>query len=107
MKFLLAVVLSAMSLTVVANEVYECEFAGPNYKLSFQDNGQITLSNNFKSYECKKGYVNLPGTEAQLSVLNCVSSNEKVMFYANENADGDIVLDRDLLFSKDVLCKKK
>lgn len=107
MKFLLAVILSAMSLTVVANEVYECEFPGPNYDLSFQDSGLITLSNNFKSYKCKKGYVNLPGTEAQLSVLNCVSSNEKVMFYANENAKGDIILGRDFIFSKDVLCKKK
>lgn len=107
MKFLLAVILSAMSLTVVANDVYECEFAGPNYDLSFQDNGVITLSNNLKTYECKKGHVNLPGTEAELSVLNCVSSNGKVMFYANENADGNIVLGRDLIFSKDILCKKK
>jgi hypothetical protein len=107
MKILLSLVLSVMSLTVLANESYECDFTGPNYILTFQDNGSITLSNNFKNFECKKGYVNLPGTEAQLSVLNCQSGSSKEMFYANENANGDIVLARDLIFSKDIICKKE
>lgn len=107
MKLLLALVLGVMSFTVMASEDYECEFAGPNYILSFHQNDTITLSNNLKNYKCKKGRVNLPGTEAELSVLNCLSKNEKVMFYINENAEGDIVLGRDFIFSKDILCKKK
>jgi len=107
MKFLLALVLSAMSLTVLANENYECDFVGPNYDLVIKEDGAITLSNYLNSYQCSKGYVNLPGTEAELSVLNCGSGNGSVMFYANENADGDIVLSKGLVFSKNILCKKK
>ena len=107
MKFLLAIILSTMSLTVLANENYECEFFGPNYNLSISENGGITLSNSFNTYTCKKGYVNLPGTEVELSVLNCGSGNGSEMFYAHENSDGDIVLSRGLIFSKDILCKKK
>lgn len=106
MKILLALILTSLSLTVAANENFECEFVGPNYNLSIQDSGAITLSNSFKTYECKKGYVNLPGTEATLSVLNCSSKNEKISFYANENSDGDIILSKGLVFSRDILCKK-
>ena len=107
MKFLFAIVLSAMSLTVLANDNYECEFFGPNYNLSISENGAITLSNDFSTYSCKKGFVNLPGTEAELSVLNCGSGNGSVMYYAYEKGDGDIVLSRGLVLSKDILCKKK
>jgi hypothetical protein len=107
MKFLLTLVLSVMSLTVFASQTFDCDFIGPNYKLSFQKNGSITLANKFKIFECKKGYVYFPGTEIELSVLNCLSGREKVMFYANENADGDIILGRDIIFSKDILCNKE
>lgn len=107
MKFLLALVLSAMSLTVVANESYDCDFFGPNYILTIQENGSITLSNNLNTTTCQKGFVNLPGTEAELSVLNCGSGSGKTTYYTYENSDGDIVLSRGLVFSNDVLCKKR
>lgn len=106
MKLLLVLILSMPCMAFAASENFECEFVGPNYNLSIQANGVITLSNNFKSYECKKGYVNLPGTEAQLSVLNCSGQNRKISFFANENAEGDIILSEGLLFSKDIVCKK-
>lgn len=106
MKFLIALVAATFTLSVYANENYECEFLGPNYNLNIQEDGSITLSNKFKSYECKKGYVNLPGTEAILSKIFCVSQNDSVSYFANENADGNIVLSKELLFSRDILCKK-
>lgn len=106
MKFLFAMFLVSASLTAVANENFECEFLGPNYYLSFQDNGSITLSNAFKTFECKKGVVNFPGTVVELSVLNCANSFEKVTYYAAENGHGDIVLSKGLVLSKDILCHK-
>ena len=106
MKFLLLVLFSIPCLSFASSENFECEFVGPNYNLAIHDNGAIILSNSFKSYECKKGYVNLPGTEAQLSVLNCSGQNRKISFFANENAEGDIILSKGILFSKDIVCKK-
>lgn len=107
MKYLSALFLCALSVTASANETFECDFTGPNYILSFENNGSITLSNSFKTYECSKGFVNLPGTEAELSVLNCGSGSGKQVFYANENGNGDIVLSKGLVFSKDIICKKQ
>lgn len=106
MKFLLVLIAATFTLSTYANENYECEFFGPNYNLNIQEDGSMTLSNKFKSYECKKGYVNLPGTEAILSKIFCVSKTDSVSYFANENADGNIVLAKDLIFSRDILCKK-
>lgn len=106
MKILAALIAITFTFTVYASDNYDCEFIGPNYNLNIQDNGAMTLSNKFKSYECKKGYVNLPGTEAILLKIFCVSPNSSVSYYAYENTDGDIVLSKELLFSRDILCKK-
>lgn len=106
MKILVALIAATFTLSVYANENYECEFIGPNYNLNIQEDGSITLSNKFKSYECKKGYVNLPGTEAILSKIFCISQSGSVSYFANENADGNIVLSKELLFSRDILCKR-
>jgi hypothetical protein len=106
MKFLLTVLFIATSFNLFAASTYECEFLGPNYFLTIDDNEVITLKNNFKSYNCEKGFVNFPGTELELRVLNCANRNEKVTYYFAEMND-DIILSKSLGTSKDITCKKK
>ena len=105
MKFLLAFLFVTTSFNLFAASTYECEFLGPNYLLTINDNEVITLKNNFKSFNCKKGLVNFPGTELDLRVLNCANRNEKVTFYFAEMND-EIILSKSLGTSKDITCNK-
>jgi hypothetical protein len=104
MKFLCAFVLIVTCFSVSAKESYECDFFGPNYFLNIDDNQAITLSNNFSTYQCEKGFVNLPGTELELNTINCTSQHDKVTLYFTKYND-DIILSKNLVFSKDITCK--
>ena len=106
MKIISALVLLTISIAVSAKEIYNCDFVGPNFILSIDENDSITLGNSFKTYDCERGYVNLPGTVVELDVLNCRSKKEKTTFYFAQIND-DIILSRDLVLSKDIKCKRQ
>lgn len=107
MKFLIASFLIFVSFTASSSESYECDFFGPNYTLSIDDNQVITLKNNFKTYLCEKGRVNFPGTELELNVFNCTSKNEKKTFFYAILSENEIILSKDLGITKDISCLKK
>lgn len=106
MKIFLAALLLVISLPTFANESFDCDFWGPNLILSIDQNDNITLKNSFKAYSCQKGFVNFPGTEVELRVLNCSSKTDKAVYYYAESAEGNILLSKNLGITKDVVCKK-
>lgn len=108
MKILLALFLIISSSTLIAKENYECEVFGPNYKLTINDNGEITLANSFKSYTCQKGRESLPlpGADIELNVLKCKSRSSEVDFYYATDDNGNIILSRNIGTSQDILCSK-
>ena len=105
MKIISVLILLTISTSLTAKEIYNCDFVGPNFILSIEDNDSITLENRFKTYHCERGYVNLPGTVVELDVLNCLSKNEKTTFYF-ARINEEIILSRDLVLSKDIRCKR-
>lgn len=94
------------SFSSFAASVYECEFFGPNYFLTLNDDSSITLQNNFKSFSCVKGVTNFPGTELDLKVLNCSSGSDKISFYYADYLENQIILSKNLVLSKDIVCRK-
>lgn len=106
MKLFLGAFLILTSLTAAASESYECDFRGPNYLLTIENSKEITLKNNFKSFHCEKGFTHLPGTEVELALLNCSSNSEKISFYFAALSDDEIILSKNLVFSRDISCKK-
>lgn len=108
MKLFLGTFLMLSSLSAWASESYECEFRGPNYLLTIENGKEITLKNNFKSYHCEKGFTHLPGTEVELTLLNCSnnSTSEKISFYFAVLSDDEIILSKNLVLSRDISCKK-
>lgn len=105
MKHLMLVCLLFGSVQAFADEVYECNFTGPNYFLTFHDDESITLKNSYKAYDCLKGYEDFPGSEMGLSVFNCQNKKEKVRFYYGI-IDDTIYLSKSLIGSKNIACKK-
>lgn len=105
MKIISVLVLLTISTSITAKEIYNCDFMGPNFILSFEENDSITLGNSFKTYNCERGYVNLPGTVVELDVLNCISKNEKASFYF-ARLNEDIILSKNLVLSKDIKCTR-
>jgi hypothetical protein len=95
-----------ISTTAFASEVYNCEFTGPNYLLTFHDNSSITLSNQFKSYTCQKSYENFPGTELEMTTLVCKSGSDQQQFYFTVMNEDQIILSKGFVFSKDITCSK-
>ncbi len=108
MKTIIALFLIISSSALLAKENYECEVFGPNYKLTINDDGAITLANALKSYTCQKGRESLPlpGADIELNVLRCESSFSKVDFYYAVKDDGNIILSRNIGTSQDILCSK-
>lgn len=108
MKTLFALFLIISSSTLLANENYECEVFGPNYKLSIDNNGVITLANAFKAYNCQKGResVPFPGAEIELNVLKCIGHNSKIDFFYATTDNGNIILSKNIGTSQDILCSK-
>lgn len=107
MKTFIALFLILFSSVVMSEEVYECDFSGPNYLLTFHNNDSITLSNNFKVYNCFKGYENFPGTQVDLTVLDCTSNRDHQRFYFAVMSENQIILSKGFVFSKDISCLKK
>lgn len=103
MKKLLAATLFLASSMSMANSVYQCEFLGPNYDLTFFDDGQITLANSSKKFQCEFGTENFPGTEVELAKLNCQSGNQERSFYYSE-INTKIYLSTGFVLSSDVEC---
>lgn len=107
MKTLILVTLSLLTFNTFANEVYKCDFTGPDYVLTFHDNEMITLQNSFKSYNCEKGFENFPGTEIDLHTLLCGPTKGGLKFYITQYSDNEIILSRNVIFAKDISCKKQ
>jgi hypothetical protein len=107
MKIIAITIFSLLSFSSFANSSFECEFVGPNYILTIEENDEITLGNSFKTYKCTRDFVNFPGTEIELKVLNCKSKNEVRIFYYAEKDNGDVILSKDLGVTKDVNCQKR
>lgn len=103
MKKLLAATLFLLSSMTLAGSVYHCEFLGPNYDLTFFDDGQITLANNAKKFQCEFGTENFPGTEVELTKLNCQSGTQKRSYYFSE-INTKIYLSTGFVLSNDVEC---
>ncbi len=101
-KLLLAVLFLSNSLTM-ASAVYHCEFLGPNFDLTFHDDDSITLSNKTKKFQCEFGTENFPGTEVELTKLNCQSGAQKRSFYYSE-MNSKIYLSTGFVRSNDVEC---
>lgn len=106
MKSLAFLALLTLSFATQAASVYECEFTGPNYLLTINDDQSITLENNFKSYSCSKGTTNFPGTVLELKVLNCSSGRQQISFFYADYLENTIFLSKNLALSKDIVCKK-
>lgn len=103
MKKLLLVTLLLSSSMTFASEVYHCEFLGPNFDLTFHDDDSITLSNKTKKFQCEFGTENFPGTEVELTKLNCQSGAQKKSFYYSE-MNSKIYLSTGFVLSNDVEC---
>ncbi len=97
----------SISTLTFANEVYDCEFTGPNYLLTFHENSSITLTNKFKSYTCHKSYENFPETELEMTTLVCKSGSDQQQFYFTVMSEEQIILSKGFVFSKDITCSKK
>lgn len=106
MKFLALAAFMAISFATHAASVYECEFTGPNYLLTVNDDNSVTLQNIFNKYDCTKGTTNFPGTELDLKVLNCSSGRQQVSFYYADYSENKIFLSRNFALSKDIECNK-
>ncbi len=89
-----------------ATEVYNCDFFGPDYKLVIDDEGQISLENSLTKFECSKYYEPFPGTEVDLTKILCQSGSKKMSFYYTQYSENEIILSKNLVFSKDISCKK-
>jgi hypothetical protein len=89
-----------------ANEVYNCEVAGPNLLLTFENDSTINLKNNFKNYDCEIHYTTFPGTEIEMKMLVCSNQFSKLDFYLTQYSETQIILSRNVVFSKDISCTK-
>ncbi|MBY0414158.1 MAG: hypothetical protein K2Q18_08330 [Bdellovibrionales bacterium] len=106
MNHLIAIALLIASSQIFASEKFDCDFAGPNYLLSIEENGSITLQNSFKSFACTKGTTSLPGTEVDLNIFNCVAKNDKVIYFYGYDGSGDLFLSKSFISSNDIHCKR-
>lgn len=105
MKKLTLLLSLMLSLSAFAERKYVCDFKGPNAVLTIQEDNHITLEAQMRIYECQFGTTTFPGTEVDMKVINCQSENTHVMYYYTE-LNGDVILSRGLVWSKDVRCRR-
>lgn len=105
MKNVILFVFLMMPLSVFAERKYTCDFKGPNAVLTIQNDQHITLESQTRIYECQFGTTTFPGTEVDMKVINCQSGNTHVMYYYTE-LNGDVILSRGFVWTKDVLCRR-
>lgn len=96
----------AFSFNLMANEIYKCDFFGPNYDLIIDEEGNISLQNNSIRYECSKYFEPFPGTEVDLTKIQCKSGSKKLDFYFTQYSENEIILSKNLVLSRDISCKK-
>ena len=101
------IALALLTFNVFASEVYNCDFSGPDYVLTFHNNDAITLQSSIKSYDCQRGFETFPGTEFDLNTLECTSKKGNLKFYITQYSENEIILSRNVVFAKDVSCKKQ
>lgn len=106
MKTLFLMLLLTLSFAGQAATQFECEFTGPNYILTLNDDDSVTLANNFKSYTCRKGTTPLPGTDLDLKVLNCSAGRQSVVFFYADYLADTIFLSKNLGITKDIACNR-
>jgi hypothetical protein len=102
----LVIIITFASLNSFAAAKYECEFTGFNYILTVNNDSEITLSNQFRTYNCEKGVTSFPGTEIDMTVINCKSKNDEVTYYYTEYSDNEIILSRNIVLAKNISCLK-
>lgn len=107
MKALFLITLIFLSNQAFSSEVYRCQNLGLDMFLTFHNENTITLHNSMKSFNCLRGYENFPGTEIDLNILNCSRKSEKLKFYITQYDSTEIILSRNIIFSKDISCLKE
>lgn len=106
MKFIFAALLGIISSNLFAAETYDCNFGGSHFFLKMHDDQSITLENKFQKFSCVKSSTNFPGTEVEQTTLVCAGHYKKVTYFMNHYDENTIILTPDVVFSKDVTCKK-
>lgn len=106
MKSLLITCFTLFSLNAFSAEAYDCNFGGSHFFLKMSDDNQITLENKFQKFHCEIGYTNFPGTEIEMRTLECEGKFHPVTYIMTQYDDQTIILSRNIIFSKDVTCKK-
>lgn len=107
MKTILFSAFIILSTQAFSREVYRCQTFGPDMFLTFHDENTITLHNSIKNFNCLRGYENFPGTEVDLNILTCSRKSEKLKFYFTQYDSEEIILSRNIIFSKDISCLKE
>ena len=107
MKAILFSALIILSTQAFSSEVYRCQTFGLDMLLTFHDENTITLHNSIKNFNCLKEYENFPGREVHLNILNCSRKSEILKFYITQYDSTEIILSRNIIFSKDILCLKE
>jgi hypothetical protein len=106
MKLLATLILLTLGSNVKAVEIFDCDFLGPNYILTLHDDNHVTLENSFRKFICQKGTVKYPGTDLDLNVINCESTNKKTTYYLYRANEEEILLTKEFILTKDIFCKK-
>ena len=98
--------LLSFSLSAFGAENYNCNFGGSHFFLRMHDDQTITLENKFQKFPCVKGLDTFPGTEIEMTTLICDGKFKKVTYYMTQYDEQTIILSQNIIFSKDVTCKK-
>lgn len=106
MKFVMIIFLAMTSNAAFSAETYDCNFGGSHFLLKMHDDQTISLENKFQKFACEKGSANFPGTEIEMTTLVCAGRYKKVTYFMNQYDEKTIILSPDIVFSKDVTCKK-
>lgn len=107
MRFLFLTLLFVASANAFSAETYDCNFGGSHFFLKMHDDATITLENKFQKFSCEKEYTTFPGTEIEMTNLVCAGKYKKVTYGMAHYDDETIILSPAVIFSKDVICKKK
>lgn len=106
MKFLITAFLVIYSISSFSAETYDCDFGEIHSLLYLKDDQTVSLENKFQKFDCEKSFVYFPGTEIELPTLICAGRFKKITYYMSQYDENTIILTRNIVFSRDVSCKK-
>lgn len=106
MKFVFLTLSLVASVSAFSAESFSCNFGGSRFLLKMHDDKTITLENKFQKFPCVIEYTTFPGTEIELTNLVCAGRFKKTTYGMSYYDADTIILSPNVIFSKDVTCKR-